>query len=664
MNAPRTLHITNDTGIVYDRGQSGPSTRRGPFTITEIMYHPADHPDGRSDEFVEILNTDPVPHDISGYRLSGQVDYTFPDGTLLPARGRLVVAAEPQAIVDRHPVSYVLGPYSNRLSNGGGTLRLRNRTDAHLLDIAYDDDWPWPTAADGAGHSLVLARPGCGEGERAAWSTGGVRGGTPGRPDAWTEDGLSQVVVNEFLAHTDLPRTDFIELYNRGTQAVSVAGCVLTDAPATNAFVIPPGTSIPPGGHVSFDQDTLGFSLSMHGDDIYLVDTNGNRVLDTVRFPAQANGVATGRWPDGNGELRVLSADSPGGPNARPWRSSVVINEIMFNPISADSDDEYVEIHNTAATNVPIGHWRFTDGIDYAFPPGTVLPAGGYLVVARDAVHLVAKYPQLTAGNTLGDFSGRLSDRGERIVLSRPDDVALPEQDFVVVDVISYGDGDDWGRWIDGDGSSLELIDPRANNRHAMNWAGSDETDKAPWTEIEYTSNVVNGKTHPTEARVYLLQAGECLVDDIEIVATNGVEYLDWDFEDGQGPWSFWGNHSRSTFETGTGYGGGNCMHVRAGGRGDNGNDQFTHGWVEAFWNRASAPLNQQPWHGQILTVRAKARWLAGWPHGIVAVRGQTWTLAPQSRVAAKKKKKSGWTAAGSRRRGHTAAGSHLDLRL
>ena len=626
MGDPRTLDISGDTGAVYDLGQFGPSTRRGPFTITEIMYHPADRPDGRSGEFIELCNTDPVPHDISGYRLSGQVDYTFPDGTLLPPHGRLVVAADPQVIVGIYPVSFVLGPYSNRLSNGGGTVRLRNRIDALLVDIEYDDDWPWPTSADGAGHSLDLAHPEHGEGERDAWEPSGLRVGTPGFPEVWHGDALSHVVINEFLAHTDLPQTDFIELYNRGTQAVNIGGCVLTDTPETNAFTIPHDTVIPPGGHVWFDQATLQFSLSMHGDDIYLIDTNANRVLDAVRFPAQANGIATGRQPDGSDELRVLRSDTPGQPNSAPQRCNVVINEIMFNPMSADSDDEYVELHNTAATNVNIGHWRFTKGIDYSIPPGTVVPAGGYVVVARDAARLMAKYPQLDENNTLGDFSGRLSDRGERLVLSRPDDMALPDRDFVVVDTVAYGDGDNWGRWIDGNGSSLELIDPRADNRCAMNWAGSDETEKAPWTTVEYTGSMAYGKSGASEARAYLLQAGECLFDDIQIVAPGGTVYLDWDFEAGQGSWSFWGNHSRSTFETGTGHNGGNCMHIRASGRGDNGND--TSRWNEAFYNRASAPLSQVPPNGQILTIRARARWLAGWPHGIVGIRGY-WMEAP-----------------------------------
>ena len=616
-NRHATKALTAYTNV-HDHGQSGPSTRIGPLTITEIMYYPAEHPDGRDGEFVEILNTDPVPHDIGGYRLSGDIDFTFADGTQLPAHGRIVVAADPQAIVDRYPVSHVLGPYSNRLSNGGGTLRLRNQADALLFEVTYDDDWPWPTSADGAGHALVLARPDCGENERDAWSAGSMRGGTPGQPDSWTEDALSAVVVNEFLAHTDLPQTDFIELYNRGTQAVDIAGCVLTDDPATNRFVIPAGTVIPPGGHLSYHQDTLGFSLSMHGDDVFLVDTNGNRVLDAVRFPPQANGIATGRYPDGAGELRVLSAPSPGSPNAGPRAGSVIINEIMFNPISSDSDDEYIELHNTAATNVDIGHWRFTEGVAFTFPPGTVLPADGYLVVARDAARLIAKYPRLDATNTLGDFDGRLSDRGERIVLARPDDMDLPGQDFVVVDTVAYNDG--WGRWADGDGSSLELIDSHGDNRRAMNWAGSDETAKAPWTDIEHTGVIDNASGTREKLHVFFQQGGaECLLDDIEVLrqgetanrVSNGT------FETGLSGWELLGTHERSSLATHEGYTGGRSLHARATSQG-----RMTISTYRITYDRLSTVLTSSPEAGQTFTIRAKGRWLAGWPYVVLGIKG------------------------------------------
>src|SRR5262245_26771140 len=56
----------------------GPSSRRTGLVISEIMYHPPPRPDGRNPEFIELYNSEPSSADLSGYRLTGDVDFLFP----------------------------------------------------------------------------------------------------------------------------------------------------------------------------------------------------------------------------------------------------------------------------------------------------------------------------------------------------------------------------------------------------------------------------------------------------------------------------------------------------------------------------------------------------------------------------------------------------------
>ena len=89
----------------------------------------------------------------------------------------------------------------------------------------------------------------------------------------------------------------------------------------------------------------------------------------------------------------------------------LVINEIMYHP---DSDvyaasREYVELLNTTAAPLDISGWQFYTGIDYTFPPGAMVPAGGYLVVARDVAEATGFY-QLS--NVFGPWDGQLADGG------------------------------------------------------------------------------------------------------------------------------------------------------------------------------------------------------------------------------------------------------------
>src|SRR5256885_15399675 len=88
---------------------------------------------------------------IGGYRLSGDIDYTFPADTVIPSGGFIVVAKDPALIQSTYGLSgNVLGPFDGSLPNDKGTVRLRNRQDAILLEVKYATKYPWPIAPDGA----------------------------------------------------------------------------------------------------------------------------------------------------------------------------------------------------------------------------------------------------------------------------------------------------------------------------------------------------------------------------------------------------------------------------------------------------------------------------------------------------------------------------------
>src|SRR5206468_8037056 len=112
------------------------------------------------------------------------------------------------------------------------------------------------------------------------------------------------------------PLLDFVELYNHSPIAVDLSGCYLTDERNTNIFRIPNGTVLAAGGFIAFDQNQLQFALSAAGETVYFINSNATRVIDTLRYDAQANGISYGRSPDGPQEFPPLSARTPGSANA------------------------------------------------------------------------------------------------------------------------------------------------------------------------------------------------------------------------------------------------------------------------------------------------------------------------------------------------------------
>ncbi len=138
-----------------------------PVVISEFFYHPATSTeDERSLEFIEICNTSDNAVDIGGWALVGDVLYAFPSPTTIDAHGGVVVAWSPSHVKQAYALQgTVYGPYTPGLPNGGGEIQLVNAIGRLADRVSYDDDFPWPSLADGfaaagsVGYSLVRLCP-------------------------------------------------------------------------------------------------------------------------------------------------------------------------------------------------------------------------------------------------------------------------------------------------------------------------------------------------------------------------------------------------------------------------------------------------------------------------------------------------------------------------
>ncbi|HMJ88214.1 MAG TPA: lamin tail domain-containing protein, partial [Candidatus Acidoferrum sp.] len=607
----------------------GPSTRRGPLVISEIMYHPTNRADGKNIEFIEVYNTLPWFEEMGGYRISGAVNFTFPSNFILGARSFVVVAANPADVQGVYGTANVLGPWTGNLQNSSGTLRLHNKLGAILFDTEYTGDPPYPIAADDAGHSLVLARPSFGESDARAWAASDLAGGTPGTNEVAGGNPYAAVMINEIMAHTDLPDVDYIELFNYSATPLNIVSCSLSDDPSTNKFVFPAGSVIPPMSFIVVYETNLGFALGSAGEEIFMRNPQRTRVIDTVRFGAQENGVALGRYPDGAATFSRLRNKTPGTNNAPIRLPELVINEIMYHPASDNDDDEFIELYNPGTNTLDVSKWRLDDGVEFTIPPGTIIPPHDFFVIARNATRLRTQYPHLTAANCLGDWEGSLRNGGERIALTKPDEIVSTNGSgfvstntiHIAIDEVTYRDGGRWGRWSDGGGSSLELRDWRSDHRLAPNWADSEEAAKSQWINIETTTAATNGYPGGVSASAYqlhvtLMGAGECLIDNIEVIGAGGTNLVaNWTFEDGTAGWIFQGNHNDSALVN-EGYSSARSLRLCAAGRGDTGA------------NRVRTTLPAVLVQGAPVTLRAKVRWLKGNPNVLLRLRGN-WAELP-----------------------------------
>ena len=584
----------------------GPATRRGPFVFSEIMYHPQTRADSRDIEFVELYNSQPWAEDLTGYRISGDISYSFPAGTTIPAQGRLVVAPTPADVQTVYGLANVLGPYTGRLKGNGSTLRLRNEGDGIAFEVNYQTDRAWPAAPDGGGPSLVLARPSFGMSDPRAWAASAKVGGSPGAEEPVLPNSRAGVSINEVLANS--PVADFVELYNSNAEPVDLSGCTLSDTPTGAGYVLPAGSIIPARGFLSRSETQLGFAPHAVGDTIYFRSPDGSQVLDTVRFGAQEVGISSGRSPDGARNWSQVASATPGAANPFMRRPEVVLTEIMFHPITHSKEDEYIELANRSAATVDLNGWRLRGEADYNFPAGVTLAPGARLVVAKNPSRLLTTYSSLSSAGVHGPFTGSLSDRSGRVTLQKPVTYTPAGGTAttlrVDVDSVDYASGGRWGKWSNGGGSSLELKDLRSDPRLAPNWGDSDETAKSGWKTIEVTGVLDNGMSAApaNQLQFFLLGAGECLVDDVEVIPNGGSNILaNGSFNSAAG-WTFQGTQEASTVENGS-------LHLRSSDRGDTANRVFIN-----------LPTTLPTF--STATLRARVRWLRGASDFLIRLRG------------------------------------------
>ena len=290
--------------------------------------------------------------------------------------------------------------------------------------------------------------------------------------------------------------------------------------------------------------DSTTFAVGGPGDAVLseeIVISASDLVVGTNRFSVEVH-QANLDSSDVMFGVQLIAAvqTSPGNPGT-PGTPATVITE---NP------QEWIELYNRSSTEtINLSGWQFAEAIDYVFPAGTLIAPGEYLVVANDAAELSAKYPLI---RVLGDFSGGLNNNNDRIVLI--DAVGN------TADEVHYYENGRWASAADGDGSSLELRNPDADNGIGEAWSASDESDSSTWASYTYRGIAQASTVGPDgvwqEFILGLLDSGEVLLDDVSVLEFPGtasqLQLLlngSFEFDNLGGPASGWriiGNHRHS----------------------------------------------------------------------------------------------------------------------
>ena len=189
----------------------------------------------------------------------------------------------------------------------------------------------------------------------------------------------------------------------------------------------------------------------------------------------------------------------------------IVINEIHFDPLEAQLNDEFVELYNAGDETVDVSDWRLSGAVAFTIPQGTApLEPGGFLVVALDPASALFE-----GIDVLGPWEGRIDGDGERAVLRDASGASVDEVDFEV--------RFPWPIAAAGDGPSMELLNPGMGNNLGSSWRPS-KGDATPGKE-----NSVFADNPPPNIRQFKHSPKEPKPDEevtitIKITDTDGVQ--------------------------------------------------------------------------------------------------------------------------------------------
>ncbi|WP_179353601.1 choice-of-anchor I family protein [Winogradskyella vidalii] len=143
--------------------------------------------------------------------------------------------------------------------------------------------------------------------------------------------------------------------------------------------------------------------------------------------------------------------------------SGLIITEIMYNAPSDDSDAlEFLEIYNSSSASINLGGITVNDEGNFIFTfPEMTLATGEMVLLATDKTSAEAFYGEIFLDMPQA-ISNALGNGGELL--------EIKNSNGDVISQVEYSDDAPWPTTADGDGPSLELLNPDADFDEGTNW--------------------------------------------------------------------------------------------------------------------------------------------------------------------------------------------------
>lgn len=502
-------------------------------------------------EYVELYNTQDKTISLDGWIFDYRNGYRRKglDGFSIPANGYVILFHAKHTQIFPENIAIPIETFP-QLSNDGKTLALyagEKCIDSYSYPQAkpacsweYDEDgWHLSTDPRGGTPGESNSKPTTTEEEPEEEPDDPETPVVPEEPEQPEESyPKGSVIIHEVMADpkglTDLPETEYIELYNKVDQSIDLSNWILnygTTPIVLTGIVIPAhgwtvlyrsGREIEVGNGQACPLDKFPSALANTGKELSLYDANG-QLMDQYTYPKAkpacsweydeegwhlSSDPRGGTPGEANSETEENEEDPDEAPDEpeeeinpepeipeaqQPQPGDIIINELLPEPFVDGS--EYIELYNRSEQELSLKDvcisTRKTDGsLNTRYPleayPQT-LQAGDYLLLTKSIEGVENFYSLPASLNWLECKLPVLSNTGSTVVLYR-------EEGEIIIDEVSYSPKWHAPTVKNKKGVALERKDPDKDSQNADNWTSAASSAGFGTPGLE-NSQYLNGET-------------------------------------------------------------------------------------------------------------------------------------------------------------------------
>ncbi|KUG24996.1 hypothetical protein ASZ90_005192 [hydrocarbon metagenome] len=426
--------------VIFEFTVSPPPPPFNAIVINEIMYAP---PTGEP-EWVEIYNRSNQSYDLANWKFSDAgATAVITAESIIIAPNEYIVIAKDSSVINHYTIDSKIIVFNLPVLNNTGDRAVLMDNNSFIVDsLTYLSSW-----GGLGGRSLERIDIDEPSHEPANWGTSvSPNRATPGRINSLSPK-------DHDLAVTDIkiipsPPIEYDELTAQLT--VKNLGRLNALSFSVNLYNDINFDGIPQQGELIESFDHINFAS---GDSLI-------KLISLGSFPStqlQLIGEVIYNLDEDVSNNRLIYEFTVYPPP--PAYNDIVINEIMYAPLTGSGEPEWVEIYNRSENTYLLTNWKFADASGSATITNEFITIGPseYIVLSKDSSIL-----------NFYNIDAKIIVMNLPVLNNTGDDVILLNEYSIVIDSLRYSSS-----WGGSTGRSLERIDVYGESTLQSNWAQS-----------------------------------------------------------------------------------------------------------------------------------------------------------------------------------------------